>query len=223
MFISNTGRLLESQNIVTKDIIGDSFAYFFYEFDVVEGHERNPDPKMEEVNFQLYYGKVFKVSKTEVGVRFQDQEEWYFNYDEYRLGRELTTNISFTGERIQFSGKLSSSNSLQDNNPLIQMKQDLIKIEDRLKTSDFVFFAPLANNTVDIDRGLASLLLQIVCGNVQYTKLHSMIADRIITEYFIKRIGNKNQRRNKSTINLANDWIMFLNSLGKFCIYCIYI
>ena len=211
------------QNIVTEAIIGDSVAYIFRAFDVIKEQEGKSDPDMEVADYQLHYGKVFKVSKTEVGVRFQDQEEWYFNYDEYRLGRELTTNISFTGERIQFSGKLSSSNSLQDNNPLIQMKQDLIKIEDRLKTSDFVFFAPLANNTVDIDRGLASLLLQIVCGNVQYTKLHSMIADRIITEYFIKRIGIKNQRRNKSTLNLANDWIMFLNSLGKFCIYCIYI
>ena len=101
---------MESQNIVTKAIIGDSFAYFFYEYDVVKGHQRNPDPEMENVNFQLYYGKVFKVSKTEVGVRFQDQdqEEWYFSYDEYRLGRELMQSMVVTGEIIQFIGKLSS-------------------------------------------------------------------------------------------------------------------
>ena len=100
------------QNIVTEAIIGDSVAYIFRAFDVIKEQEGKADPDMEVADYQLHYGKVFKVSKTEVGVRFQDQEEWYFNYDEYRLGRELTTNISFTGERIQFSGKLYSNRNI---------------------------------------------------------------------------------------------------------------
>ena len=98
------------QNIVTEAIIGDSVAYIFRAFDVVKEQEGKSDPDMEVADYQLHYGKVFKVSKTEVGVRLQDQdqEEWYFSYDEYRLGRELMQSMVVTGETIQFIGMLSS-------------------------------------------------------------------------------------------------------------------
>ncbi len=86
------------QNNVSKDIIGDSFQYVF--------HVLNPNPNMEEL--ELHSGKVIGVTKSEVKVRFEDQEEWYFTYDEYRLGRELMDRIVLSGETIQFTGMKSS-------------------------------------------------------------------------------------------------------------------